>query len=120
MANSSFLGNLWDRAEAALGPIAQFIPAIAANIKVNLASGDVTAIKARVVELQEAAAALGGLASHLEVVIADGSVSLDETAAIALKLENFIDQIEDVAKGYDEDKLKSLAPAPDAGKKTGK
>ena len=41
-------------AEAALGPIAQFIPAIAANIKVNLASGDVTAIKARVVELQEA------------------------------------------------------------------
>jgi len=104
MAKQTRLEALWARAMKALGPIAGVVPTIAKNIKIGISDGNVEKIRGHVVELQEAAAALGGLASHIEVAISDGSVDLEEGAAIALKIEYFVDQMEDVVKGFDEDK----------------
>ena len=102
----SLLLKLWDKAMKAIGPVATVLPLVSKSIKVKLKAGDVEGVRGHIVELQEAAAALGGVASHLEVAIADGQITLEEGASIALKLEKFIDELDDVFKGFDEDKPK--------------
>ena len=95
--------SLWEKAIEKLGRFAAFLPMIGAQIQFDLDDGNVEGIRSRAHELREASSALGKLADKLEAVVADGSVDAVEITETLGELDVCLDEMEDVAKGYDED-----------------
>jgi len=109
-----FLVDLWDKVLDKLGAFASFVPAVLAQVKIGLAEDDADKIHAHGQELVEAGAALSKLGQSLMDATepdADGSrkITAEEGSEILLLLENAADELEDVAKGYDEDKTPPVA-----------
>jgi len=99
--SASYLEGVWDRFTAKLGPLAALIPQVAESVKIGLGEGDAAKVSAQAVQLREVAAALAGIAAHVEAAVDDGSVDLAETSTLALKIEKFLDELGDVASGVD-------------------
>jgi len=104
----SYLKDLWAKAMLKLGAVASFVPAIAAQINVALDAGDAAKLRAHAVELKEAGQAQIDLGDALLIATEDGTLDLVEGSEIALKIERMLDELEDVAKGYDEDDVAAV------------
>ena len=97
------LRDFWKKAMEKLDKFAAFLPAIGEQIKIHIEEGDVEAIRARVRELREATAALDRFGDRLEKRIADSELDAVEAIESLGDLDEAIDELEDVVKGYDED-----------------
>ena len=99
----NYVQNLIDKVEERLGAAAGMIARVGEEIKVTLDEGDLSAMEGRVQEAREAAGSMILLCDHLAASLEDGSLSATEMGGAALLLNKFLDELEDVATGVDED-----------------
>lgn len=94
---------LFEKAMSKIGPLKEFVPMLAKSLKRAIEAEDVAAVERICDEIDEAAAALIGVSAHVRLSVSDGTVDLFETSTAFLKMERFVDELEDCFKGYDED-----------------
>ena len=99
----SILLPLFEKAMGKIGPLRAFIPAISESLRLAIAEEDVEKVRAICDEIQEAANALHGVSAHIRLSVDDGTVTLTEASTAFLKMEKFVDELEDCFRGYDED-----------------
>lgn len=103
--------------------IAALFPLIARAIQIKVAAGDAAAILATCAEIDEALDAGKALTAKIRASLApdaDGIGRLDaaEGAEIALALQEFADEAEDVGTGSDEDDPAAAGAKPKAASKS--
>ena len=101
----NFVEELTEKAGAKLGHLSTFVVSAAKEVKIKMKDGDVDSANARLDEADEALDAGKALVAHLRTAISDGSLDAVELHGGALRLNEFMDEIEDVATGVDEDKV---------------
>lgn len=106
----SILSRAWNALTRKLGTLAGFILPIGRELEVAIADRDTAraqaaadAWKARAHELREALDAGDAVFAEVETALEDGRLDALEASRVALKLERFVDEAEDVLTGTDED-----------------
>lgn len=93
-----------------LGKWAAFVPLLLGELKKALTAKDVAKVRklaadvrARAVEMHEAADALTIVADKAEAAVADNEVDAQEAIDVAAAITHAIDEAEDIVTGKDED-----------------
>ena len=106
----SLLTPLWTKVVDKLGSLSSLIPAIADQLKVKFTAADVDGVTARLNELDEVFAQGHLLTAKVRDAMADGALTATEGADVLLALEKFVDELEDVVTGVDEDDVPEVTP----------
>ena len=117
-----YLAILLVKLQAVLKPaIWSFVPALVGQVRAALASRDAAKIialanriEATAVEEREHANSLDALASHMKQMVADGNIDGLEAAKALDLVQTSLDELEDIAKGSDEDDPRLVLTNADA------
>lgn len=116
----NWIGIAWEKVTNKLGGMLPFLKGAASEIEIAIANKDKAkileicdAMDARFHEMDEATVAGRDFTAEVRQAVANDALDMVESGRVALKLQRFVDEMEDVATGVDEDDAPPVENPPD-------